>query len=71
METENKANGLDVINFDDYYPDQMTYAKSGDGWLWISGITGSSPNPAEAITEALEKLKCRYAERILIIINNF
>lgn len=68
METENETNGLDVINSDDYYPDQMTYTKSGDGWLWISGITGSSLNPTEAITEALEKLKCRYAEGILIII---
>ncbi|KRT83502.1 hypothetical protein AMK59_3151, partial [Oryctes borbonicus] len=32
-------------------------AKSGNGWLWIGGIHGTSENPYEAMKEAMEKLK--------------
>lgn len=36
--------------------------KSGNGWLLVGGIHGTSENPYEAVREAMDKLKCRYAK---------
>ncbi|KAJ8947693.1 hypothetical protein NQ318_001531 [Aromia moschata] len=33
------------------------YVKSKDGWLWMGGIQGSSPDPFEAMSEAMSILK--------------
>ncbi|KAJ8986079.1 hypothetical protein NQ317_003373 [Molorchus minor] len=33
------------------------HAKSKDGWLWMGGIQGNSPDPLEAMTEAMSTLK--------------
>lgn len=40
---------------------EVNSAKSGNGWMWIGGIHGTSENPSEAIKEAMDNLKCRYA----------
>lgn len=36
-------------------------ANSGDGWLWIGGISSGTEDPLEAMKEVMDKLKCRYA----------
>lgn len=36
-------------------------AKSGDGWLWIGGLSSQSENPLDAMREVMDKLQCRYA----------
>nr|XP_022904819.1 diphthine--ammonia ligase [Onthophagus taurus]XP_022904820.1 diphthine--ammonia ligase [Onthophagus taurus] len=37
---------------------KINSVKCSNGWLWISGCTGESDDPKEAIKNALEKLKC-------------
>lgn len=39
----------------------INHSKSGDGWLWISNVTGNSEDPYDAMLKAVENLKCRYA----------
>lgn len=35
--------------------------KSSDGWLWIGGIQGDSPDSETAMQQAMDTLQCRYA----------
>lgn len=50
-----------IINDDNIVELKLNHNKSGDGWCWISNITGTSEDPQVSMTEAMENLKCRYA----------
>lgn len=40
----------------------LNFSKNSNGWLWVGALHGNNENPQEAMKEALEKLKCRYAD---------
>lgn len=57
-ESISDGNGKETFDNEEINQTENT-SRSGDGWLWIGGITGvSDNNPEEAFTKAMDKLKC-------------
>lgn len=43
------------------YSQPISSVNSVDGWMWIGGLRGEGTSAAEAMKQALENLRCRYA----------
>lgn len=56
-ETEDNISTNESTNLDQ----PLNFSKNVNGWLWVGALHGNSENPQQAMKEALEKLKCRYA----------
>lgn len=71
--SNNKEIEYSTSNENAYIKTAVNFGKSGFGWLWIGSIQGNAEDPIEAIKQAMENLKCRYALPLIIIklLNNF
>lgn len=59
--SDNEKIEYNSSNEEAYTKTAVNYGKSGYGWLWIGSIQGNAEDPIEAIKQAMENLKCRYA----------
>lgn len=62
IDTPEEAGDLDCVtaSYTGYVFPHLA-AKSGDGWLWIGGLSSQFEDPLDAMKEIMDKLKCRYA----------